>query len=265
MAAEQPVRPGRSFRWAGYLLGFSLAGFFDGILLHQILQWHHLLSALEGAAFADLRVQVLADGAFHAIMYLLAAVGLWLLWRNRVEFAWPRSDRILLAAGLLGFGLWHLVDAVVVHWSLGFHRIRMDTAYPLLWDLIWLAIFGLIPLAVGWWVGRSGGGPGLRTGAAALALGTAVVVTGVWAAIPPSDTSGAMVLFKPDVPAAERLAAVGAIDGRVVWSDDSGDLWALDLPEPARARALYGAGALLVSNSVVAVGCFSWSRPPEPD
>jgi uncharacterized membrane protein len=26
------------------LLGIGLGGFFDGIVLHQILQWHHMLS-----------------------------------------------------------------------------------------------------------------------------------------------------------------------------------------------------------------------------
>src|SRR5687768_8252330 len=35
------------FRW-GAVLGFALGGFFDGILLHQILQWHHLLSLVPG-------------------------------------------------------------------------------------------------------------------------------------------------------------------------------------------------------------------------
>jgi Predicted membrane protein len=35
--------------WARYALGFGLGGFFDGILLHQILQWHHLLSGIEEA------------------------------------------------------------------------------------------------------------------------------------------------------------------------------------------------------------------------
>src|SRR5690606_18965301 len=34
-------------RW-GTVLGFALGGFFDGILLHQILQWHHLLSLVPG-------------------------------------------------------------------------------------------------------------------------------------------------------------------------------------------------------------------------
>ncbi|TIP73091.1 MAG: DUF2243 domain-containing protein, partial [Mesorhizobium sp.] len=27
---------------AGILLGLGLGGFFDGIVLHQLLQWHHM-------------------------------------------------------------------------------------------------------------------------------------------------------------------------------------------------------------------------------
>jgi uncharacterized membrane protein len=30
---------------AGLLFGLGLGGFFDGILLHQVLQWHHMLSS----------------------------------------------------------------------------------------------------------------------------------------------------------------------------------------------------------------------------
>ncbi len=58
---------------AGWLLGFALGGFFDGILLHQILQWHHLLSALERR---DLRFQVAADGYFDDPMYVIAVASL---------------------------------------------------------------------------------------------------------------------------------------------------------------------------------------------
>jgi uncharacterized membrane protein len=28
--------------FAGILLGLGLGGFFDGIILHQVLQWHHM-------------------------------------------------------------------------------------------------------------------------------------------------------------------------------------------------------------------------------
>jgi uncharacterized membrane protein len=30
---------------AGILLGLGLGGFFDGIIWHQVLQWHHMLTS----------------------------------------------------------------------------------------------------------------------------------------------------------------------------------------------------------------------------
>lgn len=39
------TRDGAGFPMAaGILLGLGLGGFFDGIVLHQILQWHHMLT-----------------------------------------------------------------------------------------------------------------------------------------------------------------------------------------------------------------------------
>ncbi|GKT26246.1 DUF2243 domain-containing protein [Acidovorax sp. SUPP3334] len=43
-------------------------------MLHQILQWHHLLSRVESAMVQDVRVQILADGLFHALMYVIGAL-----------------------------------------------------------------------------------------------------------------------------------------------------------------------------------------------
>ncbi|MPT21635.1 MAG: DUF2243 domain-containing protein, partial [Starkeya sp.] len=83
-------------RW-GAVLGFALGGFFDGILLHQILQWHHLLSLVPG--MDDLRLQVLWDGYFHALMYGLAALALVGLWRAHRRGA--RAAVTTLAAALL--------------------------------------------------------------------------------------------------------------------------------------------------------------------
>mgnify|MGYP006148195481 CR=1 FL=1 len=73
-------------KWSA-VLGVALGGFFDGILLHQVLQWHHLLSLLPGEPFRDIGTQILADGLFHILMYLVTAAGLWLLWRRRGQFA----------------------------------------------------------------------------------------------------------------------------------------------------------------------------------
>lgn len=127
------------------VLGFALGGVFDGILLHQILQWHHLLSAIEGQS----HLQVLWDGYFHGAMYILTIVALWGLWRAH-RTARDANGRLPAGALLIGFGAWHVADAVLAHWVLGLHHIGMDSDNPLLWDLIWLAAFGLVPLLAGW-------------------------------------------------------------------------------------------------------------------
>src|SRR5690606_5675784 len=139
----------RGYTGAALALGFGLGGFFDGILLHQILQWHHLLSGVEEARL-DIRLLIMADGAFHAVMYVISAIGLWLLWRSRQEFAQPGADRHAVIVALVGFGVWHIIDGVLSHWVLGIHRIRDDVDSPLLWDVGWLVVFGILPILWAW-------------------------------------------------------------------------------------------------------------------
>lgn len=255
--------------WAGYLLGFSLGGFFDGILLHQVLQWHHLLSAVEAPAFRDLRVQVLADGLFHSLMYVIAAAGLWMLWRSRHAFAEPGADRLAWASALIGFGVWHIVDGVLSHWVLRIHRIRMDSGNPLFWDLLWFLVFGVAVAALGWLLRRraeqSGPPAGRPRAAVAPALLTLAVLTaGPTAALPPPNVTAVLVLFRPGTTIEQAFAAVAAVDGRVIWSDGSGDLWAVDVGSSERAGLLYRHGALLVSSSLLPAACASWIKAAAP-
>ena len=257
MTSHVQADPGR-LRWSGYLLGFGLGGFFDGILLHQILQWHHLLSGLEGGAFRDLRVQVLADGVFHALMYVIAAAGLWLLWRARRDFAARGADRQLFAALLIGFGVWHAVDAVLSHWLLGIHRIRQDAANPLAWDLAWLVAFGLVPLVLGLLLRRRGGGA--HGPAAAGLVAAATLAAAVGAALPPPASAEVVAYFPPGAGAPAAFAAAQAVDARVLWADPSGQLFAFALAEPGRGTALYRHGALFVSGGPLSLGCLSWAR-----
>jgi uncharacterized membrane protein len=250
----------RPLRWAGFLLGFSLGGFFDGILLHQVLQWHHLLSNVQAAALQDIRAQVVADGLFHALMYVIAAWALYLLWKARADYPAPGADRLLWAWALIGFGMWHIIDSVFSHWITGIHRIRVDAPNPLFWDLLWFAVFGLVPLAIGWMIRWRATRDSGRGRAAATTLVLAAVVAGPLAALPAGDTDQVMVMFRPGMEGAPAFNALAAADARVLWVDRSGGLWAVSMPEPARARELYGRGALIVSNSALAMGCFAWSR-----
>jgi uncharacterized membrane protein len=245
---------------AGVLIGFSLGGFFDGILLHQVLQWHHLLSGLDGARGRDLRFQVLADGLFHAAMYVVAIVGLWRLHRAARALG-PPDSRTLAAALAAGFGLWHVVDTFLSHWLLGIHRIRQDSPDPLFWDLLWLAVFGVVPVALGWRGLRRG-----RAGRAPLpmppgALAVVVLLGGVLAALPPRGDAPVLALYAPNAAPDEVMDGIHAAGGSLVWFDARAGLWAVELPDGGSPRPLYDHGALLVSRSAVAIGCFGWLSP----
>ena len=248
-------RSRRELAAAAFLLGFALSGFFDGILLHQILQWHHLLSAIEG----DLRFQVVADGWFHVAMYAVAALGLWRLWRARDALDARGAGRALAVWGLIGFGAWHLVDAAGSHWLLGIHRIRMDTAHPLAWDLAWATIFGAAPLALGLWLRGRGGGSGRpRTTAALLALST--LGAAAWAAAPPQGRAFATVAFAPRVPPEDAFAAAAAAGGGVLWADEAAGVFVVAGLGPRAAAGLYRRGALFVGGAGLPAGCLASTR-----
>ena len=267
MAIPSSVTPptGRPAFAAG-VLGFALGGFFDGIMLHQVLQWHHFLSLVPGGALRDIRAQILADGLFHVAVYAVAALGLWLLWRARGGLA-AADGRRLLGAALLGFGAWQAVDVAGFHWVAGIHRIRVDVPDPLLWDLGWLAAVGLPPLLAGLWLRRSAaGGPpsapggGTHGRAAAAVLALSVLGAAPWASLPPPGAATAVVLFRPGLGLEGAFAAVAAADGRVVWADASGGLLAVELGPEASAWRLYRHGALLVGTSGPVAGCLAWTK-----
>lgn len=261
-AVPTATSPFQALKWAGFMLGFSLGGFFDGILLHQILQWHHLLSNVD--AVAGIRGQILADGLFHAFMYLIAVVALWRLWRVRSTCAAPGASIVLWATALIGFGGWHIVDAAFSHWITGIHRIKLDAPNPIVWDLIWFFAFGIVPALIGWWMLRKthpGGGQRGRAAAAVLAL--AAMVAGPIAALPAGNSNQVLVLFAPGVSSAVAFNALARLDARVLWNDRSGAMWAVSLQDPGTAWRLYREGAMLVSSSNVALGCFSWMSVAE--
>jgi len=139
----------RCFNWAGYLLGFALAGLFDGIVFHLILQWHHLLSGITRAPFDEPRIQLLADGLFLALMCMVAALGIRKLLQARYVLLDPSANRLLAAGVLIGFGAWNVGNGLVAHWLLDVHHVRLDVPEPMRWDVVWFALFGVLFIAAG--------------------------------------------------------------------------------------------------------------------
>lgn len=141
---------------AGLLLGAGLGGFVDGIVLHQMLQWHNMLSAqLPPDTLVRAKVNMYWDGVFHAAVWVLTAVGLAMLWHATGRADVPRSGRSLSGALLLGWGLFNVVEGIIDHELLGLHHVREYAADKLPWDLGFLA-FGLLLLVGGWALIRAG-------------------------------------------------------------------------------------------------------------
>jgi uncharacterized membrane protein len=136
-SSEIPIAP-------SLLLGVGLGGFIDGILLHQVLQWHHMLTGDAGGepmdTVAGLEANTLVDGFFHLTTWVVVAVGAWLMVRawQRGELAPPwRAHAGLL---LVGWGAFNVVEGVIDHQLLGLHHVRDDLGAPLGWDLAFLAL-----------------------------------------------------------------------------------------------------------------------------
>jgi len=139
-------------------LGVGLGGFVDGILLHQILQWHHMLTAhgnYPATTIAGLEVNTLWDGLFHASTWVATVAGIWLLWRTarRDDVSWSYQSLIGLLA--MGWGLFNVVEGTVDHHILTIHHVRDDIDDPLPWDIGFL-VLGTMLVAGGWWLYRRG-------------------------------------------------------------------------------------------------------------
>jgi uncharacterized membrane protein len=138
-------------RLPGFLFGLGLGGFIDGIVLHQILQWHHMLTDTgnhPATTVVGLEENTLADGFFHLSTWVLVSVAMLLTTR-----AWQRKElappwRAHVGMLLVGWGVFNLVEGVINHQILNIHHVRDDLGGPVSWDIGFL-VFGAVLVVVG--------------------------------------------------------------------------------------------------------------------
>jgi uncharacterized membrane protein len=143
---------------AGTLLGVGMGGFVDGILFHQLLQLHNMLSARRPpTSIVDIQVNMVWDGLFHAFTWLVTALGLFLLFRAARRQDVPWSGRTLLGAMIFGWGLFNLVEGVIDHHILHVHHVYERAGGVSMWDWLFLAS-GALFITIGWVMIQSAGG-----------------------------------------------------------------------------------------------------------
>jgi uncharacterized membrane protein len=99
-----------------------------------------------------LELNTLWDGLFHAAMWLLVALGVWLVWRAARADREP-DWRKLVGWALVGWGGFNVFDSIVNHWLLELHHIRQGADNELAYDVAFFAL-GLMLCAGGWLLQR---------------------------------------------------------------------------------------------------------------
>lgn len=132
---------GASTRTAGLVLGLGIGGFIDGIILHQLLGWHHMLS---GWYPGNEHVNMIGDGLFHLGCLVIVVIGVLLLSRAR-----PAPLKEVIGWMIAGWGVFNLVEGLIDHQILGVHHVRHGSG-QLLYDMGFLGLgvaliaFGLV-------------------------------------------------------------------------------------------------------------------------
>lgn len=146
MSTRRQIAPVRA---AGITLGMGMGGFFDGIVFHQILQMHNMLSArVPTDTLLGAKTNMVWDGIFHAAVWVLTSAGIAMLWRAARRSDAILSTKALVGAMLMGWGAFNVVEGIVDHHLLQLHHVYQVLGQSM-WDYAFLA-WGAAMLSIGW-------------------------------------------------------------------------------------------------------------------
>lgn len=137
---------------AGVVLGLGLGAFLDGIVLHQILGWHHMICTTETCqpeTIAALQRQITQDGFFHLAAWGLTVAGATMLWRAAGSGEATGNGRAIVASGFAGWGLFNLVEGLVDHQLLRLHHVNPASPHWLTYDVGFLLLGAVLLVAGG--------------------------------------------------------------------------------------------------------------------
>jgi len=135
---------------SGIVLGLGFGGFADGIVLHEILGWHHVVCNTldcQPLSIQQLEHQNAQDGYFLLITWIISLTGMLMLFHAARAQVSDWSGRILFGAMLAGWGFFNFIEGLINHQILGIHHV-LPGNHQLLWDMLYLAL-GLVFIYVG--------------------------------------------------------------------------------------------------------------------
>jgi uncharacterized membrane protein len=141
---------------AGILMGIGMGGFVDGIVLHQIFQWHNMVSNwIPPTTMEAMNINMVWDGIFHAFVWVVTLVGILMLWSAAYRRDAIPSLQSLVGQLILGWGLFNLVEGIIDHQILAVHYVRQVPNYTV-YNLTFLAVGGVLFILIGWMLMKAG-------------------------------------------------------------------------------------------------------------
>jgi uncharacterized membrane protein len=131
------------------IIGIGIGGFIDGIVFHQILQWHGMFTnQLPADTVTGKSVNMFWDGIFHLITLTAVIIGLISLTRLLKKKNINPSPKLVLGGFFAGWGLFNFVEGIIHHHILKFHNVTEFSPNPDLWNYGFLAS-GVIFMTIG--------------------------------------------------------------------------------------------------------------------
>lgn len=134
---------------SGMLLGIGLGGFIDGIVFHQILQVHNMLSnKIPVTDLVSAKINMTWDGYFHLAVWVMTIAGIYSLFNagRRTDVVW--SGKVLFGSMLLGWGAFNFIEGLIDHQILDIHHVMEYVGDKLPYDLAFL-LSGIVLILIG--------------------------------------------------------------------------------------------------------------------
>ena len=138
------------------ILGMGAGGFADGIILHQILQFHEMLSArIQTDTVIGKSINMFWDGIFHFFTLLIVLCGIILLWKLLKKNIIHTSGYLFSGGLLTGWAIFNLIEGIINHHILKLHNIKELSAHHEVWNWGFLT-FTVLLFISGWMLMKKG-------------------------------------------------------------------------------------------------------------
>ncbi len=133
-------------------LGIGIGGMLDGTVLHQILQWHEMLSnKLPPFTLLNKSVNMFWDGIFHFFCFIIILIGIVMLSKVAFDKNETKGWGKVTGGLLLGWGIFNVVEGLIDHQILKLHNVKETSAAVDLWNYGFLMI-SILLIIVGWMI-----------------------------------------------------------------------------------------------------------------